>query len=658
MPLLLAAIGVLLGGGLGALIARQSRRWGTLLGAGGAVVGCVVGLVPVVEVLSGRPALALRMPWDVPYGAFYVELDALSAFFLLPTFALSALAAIYGAGYLHHRDPGSSAASWFFFDLLVASMAVVVIARNGVLFLVAWEVMALASFFLVTHEHEQRSVRDAGWTYLVASHLGTAFLLALFVLLGRAAGSLDFDRLAPGSAAGLLFVLALIGFGTKAGLMPLHVWLPEAHPAAPSHVSAVMSGVMIKTGIYGILRTILLLGPLPSWCALVLIALGMTSGVLGILFALGQHDLKRVLAYSSIENVGLIALGLGVGLVGIESGSGVVAVLGFAGACAHVLNHGVFKALLFLAAGAVVSRTGTRDLDRLGGLLKRMPWTGCSFLTGAMAISGLPPLNGFASEFLIYLAALEGATSLGMSAAVPALAVLAGLALIGGLAAACFVKAFGVVFLGTSRAARAAEPREAGLAMRLPMAVLAVGCVAFGMLSPVLVLALSPLLGDVTGLPEAAVQASLGQAAHALLAVTACAFGLATLVAALGILRRWLLAGRTVTTTVTWDCGYAEPSPRMQYTGSSFSQPLTELFQLVLRPRLDVLPVKGFFPRAASFDIETPDVCRERLYAPIVRGIGRVLSSFRWLQHGQVQLYVLYIAVTLLVLLLWKLGGT
>lgn len=658
MLLLLAAIGVLVVGGLGGLIARRSRRWGTLLGVGGAVTGCLVGLVPVAAVLCGHPALSLRAPWDVPYGSLYVELDALSAFFLLPTFALSALVAVYGTEYLHHHDAESAGASWFFFDLLVASMAVVVVARNGILFLVAWEVMALASFCLVTFEDDQRSVRDAGWTYLVASHLGTAFLLALFILLGREADSLDFDRLAPGSAGGLFFVLALVGFGTKAGLMPFHVWLPEAHPAAPSHVSALMSGVMIKTGIYGIVRIITLLGPLPPWCGVVLIALGLVSGVLGVLFALGQHDLKRLLAYSSVENAGIIALGLGVGLVGITAGSSDVAVLGFAGGFAHVLNHTVFKGLLFLGAGAVIRATGTRDLDRLGGLQKRMPWTGLTFLTGAAAISGLPPLNGFASEFLIYLGALEGAASLGTSAAVPMLGVVAGLALIGGLVAALFAKAFGIVFLGSPRDEHAARANESGLPMRLPMQILAAGCVAMGVLSPVLVLGLSPLLRDVTGLSADAVRASLGQGARGLAAVTGCGVGLVAAVAVAAALRRWLLAGREVTTRVTWDCGYVGPSPRMQYTASSFSQPLTHLFEPLLRSRREVLAVRGFFPRAAAFDTETPDVWRDRLYEPTVRGISRALSSFRWLQHGQVQLYVLYIALTLLVLLVWKLGAT
>ena len=263
--------------------------------------------------------------------------------------------------------------------------------------------------------------------------------------------------------AGVLFLLAVIGFGTKAGFMPLHVWLPEAHPAAPSHVSAVMSGVMIKTGIYGLMRAFTFLGTPPLWWGWVLVAIGLTSGVLGVLFALAQHDLKRLLAYHSVENIGIIALGLGVGLLGMSTGSPVLIVLGFGGALLHVLNHALFKGLLFLGAGAVVHGTGTREIDQLGGLLKRMPWTAATFLVGAVAISGLPPLNGFVSEFLIYLGAFKGGISTGGPVAVPLLALIAGLALIGGLAVACFTKAFGIVFLGEPRSEHVVARARGGL---------------------------------------------------------------------------------------------------------------------------------------------------------------------------------------------------
>jgi formate hydrogenlyase subunit 3/multisubunit Na+/H+ antiporter MnhD subunit len=656
--LLLLGVGLLVGGGSGALLAGRSRRWATLLGVGGAIAGCLAGLIPAGRILLGGPAQSLRMAWDVPYGAFFVQIDALSALFLLPVFGLSALAALYGAEYMgtdgHGRSP---ATSWFFFNLLVASMAIVVVARNAVLFLVAWEVMALASFFLVTHEDDD-DARRAGWTYLVATHLGTAWLLVLFILLGRGAGSLDFDRFGPAAGAGLLFALAVVGFGTKAGFMPFHVWLPEAHPAAPSHVSAVMSGAMIKTGVYGFVRTLTFLGPLPAWAGWLLVAVGATSGVLGVLLAVAQPDLKRLLAYSSVENVGIIALGLGLGLVGLHVGSPVLAVLGFAGALVHVINHAVFKGLLFFGAGAVLRATGTREIDALGGLLGRMPRTGLAFLVGAVAICGLPPLNGFVGEFLIYAGALGAATSLESAGAVPALGVVAALAMIGGLAAACFTKVFGVIFLGEPRSDRATRAREPGPFMRAPMEVLAAACVAIGLLSPALIGVLAPVLGQVTGLSMDRVRGELADASRVLWSLNACAVGFVALAALAAGFRRWLLRGRSVTAAPTWNCGYARPSPRMQYTASSFAQPLTDLFGPVIGTRQRLSPPDGFFPVAASFATETPDSFRERLYRPVFMGIERGLSAFRWLQHGRVQLYVLYVAFTLLVLLLWKLGET
>jgi hydrogenase-4 component B len=658
---LLLAVGLLLASGCAALLTQKSYRWSTGCAVGGVVTASLLGVFPSVRVLLGAPAEALHLPWNVPYGAFFVEVDALSAFFLLPIFVLAALAAVYGADYLRpYRKTRSLGPSWFFFNLLVASMAIVVIARNAVLFLVAWEAMALASFFLVTFEDEKESVRDAGWVYLVATHLGTAFLLAFFIKLGSAGGSLDFDQFTVAPAqTGLLFVLALVGFGTKAGFMPLHVWLPEAHPAAPSHVSALMSGVMIKTGIYGLLRALILLHAFatpPLWWGWLLCAVGLLSGVAGILLALAQRDLKRTLAYSSVENIGIVGLGLGVGLLGLSTGSPTLAVLGFAGGLLHIWNHAVFKGLLFFAAGAVAHATGTRDIEHLGGLLKRLPWTGALFLTGAAAICGLPPLNGFVSEFLIYVAALHGVTAGATATAVAVIGVVAGLALIGGLAAASFTRVFGITFLGEPRSDVAAHAHEPGVAMRLPMLLLAACCLLIGLFAPVVVGHLTPLLVTVSGLSADVVHANVAPSARLASFVATAGVALLLLVALLAGLRCALLSGRQVDATVTWDCGYAQPTARMQYTASSFAQPLTDLFGLLLQTRRRLAPPTGFFPRAALLVTDTPDLTSEHLYRPVFTGIGRGLARLRWLQHGRVHLYVLYIALTLLVLFVWKLG--
>jgi formate hydrogenlyase subunit 3/multisubunit Na+/H+ antiporter MnhD subunit len=513
--------------------------------------------------------------------------------------------------------------------------------------------MSLTSFFLVTFDDDSEDVRRAGWTYLVATHLGTAFLLGMFLLLGRGAATLDFDAFAAaGGAASTIFCLALVGFGTKAGLMPFHVWLPEAHPAAPSHVSALMSGVMIKMGLYGIFRVLTLLGaPAPSW-GWTLVALGGASAALGALLAVAQSDLKRLLAYSSVENVGLIALAAGLGLLGRAYGTPEVAVLGFAAALLHIWNHALFKSLLFLSAGLVAHATGSRRMDVMGGLLKRMRWTGSAFLVGAAAASGVPPLNGFMSEFLIVLAVLAGLAAWPAGRSSPLAAAIVAMALVGGVAAAVFMKAFGSVFLGSPRRTFQPEPHESGLLMRAPMAALAVLCVAVAFAAPWIVSrALAPAIAALSqGSPDA-VSSAAGPLRGALLGTA----GLAALAAALAAVRKLLLAGRPVGRTVTWDCGYARPAARMQYTASSFAQPLVSLFQKILRTRRRAVLPEGFFPAAASLSTETPDALREVVYAPVFSGAAWGLGRFRWLQHGRVQLYVLYIMATLFVLMVWGL---
>ena len=633
-----------------------------------AVLGGGMALIESAWVLVSGQSESLRLAWPLPlgFGSANMKIDPLSAVFAVAIALVTMMAAVYGSEYLRgiKAEGGKKnlGVSWFFFNLLTASMLLVVVAWNGVLFLISWELMSLSSFFLVTLEDEKESVRRAGWIYLVAMHLGTAFLLALFLLLGQNAASLDFERLSTAAApSGVLFLLAVIGFGTKAGFIPMHVWLPEAHPAAPSHVSAVMSGVMIKTGIYGLLRMLTLLGAPPAWWGWTFVAIGVVSGVLGVLYALSQHDLKRLLAYHSVENIGIIVLGLGVGVLGVHYNNPAMAALGFTGGLLHVVNHAVFKSLLFLGAGSVLHATGTGELDRLGGLLNRMPTTGATFLIGAAAISGLPPLNGFVSEFFIYLGAVEGLGS--QAGGVPAwslmgVLVIGGLALIGGLAAACFTKAFGIVFLGEPRSDQAVHAHEAGAAMRWPMMVLAGLCVLIGLAAPlwptILQPAVATILQSVKPRPVVAVGDAL-QTAGPLTGVMFGSYILLGLIVLLLHIRRKLLAGRRVEQTVTWGCGYAAPTPRMQYTASSFARPLTLLFRLFLQPRDEIHPPRGLFPKHAALHTHTPDLFRRYIYEPLFLGIAWLASKLRWLQEGRIQIYVLYIALTILVLFIWKL---
>jgi len=615
-------------------------------------------------VLLGHPAESLRLPWSVPLASFSLEIDALSAFFLVAIFGLSALAAAYGGGAWRAGPGRRGAAAWLAFNLLVASMALVVAARNGILFLFAWEMMTLASWFLVTLHHDRDEARRAGRIYLIAAHIGTAFLLVFFLGLAGVAPTLDFGlsgapaASTPAAGAFLgpsaLFLLAVVGFGTKAGFMPLHMWLPEAHPAAPAHVSAVMSGVMIKMGIYGLLRMLPYLGPPPAWWGWLLIAIGLVSGILGVLYALAQHELKRLLAYHSIENIGIIAGGMGLGLLGTAYGTPFLAALGFSGALLHVWNHAMFKGLLFLGAGSVIHATGTGEIEHLGGLLRRMPWTGAAFLTGALAISGLPPLNGFVSEFLIYLGSFQAAAAAPGSMALAGMALIAGLALIGGLAAACFVKAFGIAFLGEPRSARASEARESGVLLRAPMAILAALCLAIGLMAPWLLPLLQPALPYGAAFPAPALAAGFGTATTILTRVTAVAGLFLLLVLAAVVLRRALLARRGVRRSGTWDCGYALPTPRMQYTASSFAQPILEVFAPLLGTRVSSLKPMGLFPDKASHATETPDSFRERVVAPIAAEVARRVAPFRRIQEGRVQVYVLYIALTLVAVLVYQ----
>jgi hydrogenase-4 component B len=632
----------------GLFLAREGRAGERLACALIGVAGAA-GVSAAVLAFVQPSARGLSLPWAVPGGALEVRVDGLSAMFLGPIFFISALGAIYGLGYwphARHRENGRKLR--LFYGLLTAGIGLLLVARNSVLFLVGWEVMALAAFLTVTTEDEQPAVREAGYLYLCATRVGTLCLFALFALLFGATGRMDFDTRgvdAGGPAGTAIFLLALAGFGLKAGLMPLHIWLPPAHASAPTHVSALMSGVLIKTGIYALARTAAGFEHPPLWWGGTLLSLGAVSAVLGVAFAIGQHDVKRLLAYHSVENIGIICMGLGLALIGRASGHPDLVLLGLAGALLHVWNHGLFKALLFLGAGSVIHGTGTREMDRLGGLLKRMPGTALLFLVGAVAICGLPPLNGFVSELFVYLglyraaAASDGRWWIATAFAAPALA------LVGALALACFAKAFGAIFLGEPRSEDAELAHEAPRAMLGPMIALAACCFLIG-LAPALV---APALdsaaaawGVRTPLTAAAPLGKITLAAVLLLA----ALGFTAAVLALRV--------RGSSAAPTWDCGYAAPTPRMQYTSSSFAQILVGLFAFALRPREQAPRLAGPFPAAAAYHGEVPDAVLDRILLPFMRATANAFESLRFIQRGNVQAYLGYILLTLVLLLVWK----
>jgi len=619
------------------------------------LLAATVGICGALLSMAVGRGESWQIDWGLPFGPAEIAVDPLTALFLLPIFIVSACCAIYAVNYWPAADnPESVTRLTLFLAILTASLGIIVIARHAVLFLFGWEIMAVACYFAMTVEGRKKEVREAGILYLVTAHLGALALFAYFALLKGATGSYLFPSAGSlqTSSATTIFLFALFGFGLKAGIVPLHIWLPSAHANAPSHVSAIMSGVLIKMGIYGLIRTVSFFATIPFWWGVLVLAAGVVSGLIGVIFAIGQHDIKRLLAYHSIENIGIIAMGTGVSLMGASTGIPSLAMLGMAGALLHTLNHATFKPLLFLCAGAVIHACGTREIDRMGGLMKKMPLTGAFFLTGAVAICGLPPLNGFVSEWLIYLGLFRGIIDADtfndpyFALAAPALA------LIGGLAVACFVKVFGIAFLGEPRDERARDAHEAGPAMIAPMGVLAGICALIGLLPQ----AIAPLLERVVfSLYPGLAASGIRLASHAsLVLVSIVALLLLFLLAGAVLLYRSRLAKGPVTAAETWGCGYLAPTPRMQYTASSFAATLVGLFSGVLRPHTREPQLPGHFPKPASFRSHVPEALLEGFYLPLFNGLNSRLSLVRKLQHGKLHLYILYIVVTLVALLAWS----
>jgi hydrogenase-4 component B len=609
-------------------------------------IGCAAAVASAVLALLGNTG-ELDADWNVPGGRLRLGVDAVSAMFVLPIALVCALGAIYGRGYWpQHDHPGDGRKLRAFYGVLTGGLLLIVVARNVILFFLGWEMMALAAFLLITTEDEDETVRDVGYVYILATRLGTLCLFAMFALLATASGSLDFAAWRPALAGPLrdaIFITGVVGFGIKAGLMPLHIWLPGAHASAPSHVSAQMSGVLIKVGIYGLVRITGLCAAPPMWWGVMLIVVGTISAVLGVGFAIAQHDLKRLLAYHSVENIGIITIGLGVALLGRSLGRDDLIVLGLAGALLHVWNHALFKSLLFFSAGAIVHATGTREIDRLGGLLRRMPRTGLAFLVGALAICALPPLNGLVSELFIFLGLFRASIATTGSVWLLAMMAAALLAFVGALALACFVKAFGATFLGVPRSAISGA-RDPGRAMLAPMIVLGGLCLAIGVGVPLVAPILDVAIGAWTGRELPALSELAPTAALAVLSATV----------AIVLVMFLARAARAVPQEVgTWDCGYAAPSARMQYTSSSFAEMIVRLLGWALRPKRHAPVLAEPFPRSARFESHVPDVVLDRGVRPLFELIGRGASRLRPFQSGSTHFYLLYILATLVVLLLW-----
>lgn len=649
MTLLIAGLGlVLLAGAMAVVFHRRPRA------AAGAylallLAGAVLALIPAVRVLTGARLPPLTVPAQVPGGAWVMGLDPLSAWFLVLVLGVGVVAAVYGTWYLAaERSEGGVPQAQFGFAFLLVALALVVTAQAALFFLAAWELMALAAYFLVVFDDRRAEVRRAGFIYLLATHACTLLLFVMFALWGRNAPDLSFPSLkaaagALGSARALLFALGLVAFGLKAGFVPLHFWLPEAHAAAPSHVSAIMSGVVIKMGVYGVLRMVTLLGAPPAWWAWLVLALGAASGVLGVLWALAQHDLKRLLAYHSVENIGIILLGLGAGALGLAYHVPALAALGFLGAVLHTLNHGLFKSLLFLGAGSVLRATGTRELEQLGGLARRMPLTWIAFLVGSVAIVGLPPLNGFVSEWVVFQA-LFGA---GLSRTPAALGLFgaAALGLIGGLALACFAKVCGTVFLGRPRTAAAGAATELPAWSWAPMAILVLACGVIGLVPAAVLGPAVRVAGFIAGMsPGGAVElaAPVTQGAR-LITVTAAV--MAGLIGVAAILRAMALRRAGTRVSETWACGYAAVSERMQYSASSFAAPLVGLFG----PAAGVAVHRS----ANAYATHPANIVLDRVLTPAWQGVEGAGRWLRPIRKGRLQMYLLGIVASVSALLIY-----
>jgi hydrogenase-4 component B len=656
---------------LGALAALLSGRAavGRGLVAAGAAFGSVAGLALGVLVIASGIPLTLTSERLLPLTGVALRLDGLGAFFLVVVGLVGCAAAIYAYGYsAQYAGRYSLRLLGVMFNLLLLALSLQVMADNALTFLVLWEAMSLTAYWLVLTEHDRSGAVRAGVWYLAMTHVGFAALIAMFLLLSGADMTSSFASMRAGAvllsptSRNVVFLLALFGFGTKSGIIPLHVWLPMAHPIAPSHVSAILSGVVIKMGIYGLVRVLLdLMGGGPSWWGGIVLGAGAVSALLGVLYALMEHDLKRLLAYHSVENIGIIMIGVGAGLIFHSYGLMTLAALGFISGLYHTINHATFKGLLFLGAGSVLHATGTRNMEEMGGLIKRMPWTSFFFLIGSAAISALPPLNGFASEWLVFQSLLGGYNIPTPEVAVVMPIAVGMLALTSGLAAACFVEAFGITFLAIPRSREAEHAHESPPSMLVGMALLALACVALGLAPFVVVPMIGRILIGLGGLSDTHAAFTLNLSlvtpnSFASMSPSLVALGLLVLLGLVPLVMLVFRVNRRLRVSDSWGCGRVGQTPRMEYTATAFAEPLRRVFAELYRPTkelsIDFHPDSKYFVQSIEYRSEITPWFEKALYGPLLRVMRLLAELTRRLQSGSVHIYLFYISFALLILLL------
>lgn len=678
MVILYAILTLYLGGALLSLCLGKRK---SALGAASlvGVSASVLGFAFTVFLLASGESLEASLPVPLPVGECVFSLDPLSCVFLLPVFLLSAVGsfllparirALEGKdeeGSVHYGRHG------FFYCILAFSMTLVLCAADAVFFLIAWELMSLAPFFLISPQDRDSKERNAVWIYLLAAHLGALPLLLLFASMTVEAGASGFASLyefsrqglvgiGPGgwSSAGFFFALALAGFGVKAGLVPLHMWMPEAHASAPGHVAVLLSGTMLNLGIYGIVRVLTLLGPPEFWQACALMAVGAFSGVLGILLALAQSDIKRTLAYSSAENMGLVCLALGAGLLACIQGASLAAALLLGGAVLHMWNHSLFKSLLFLGANAIKESIHVTTIQNLGGLQKRLPVTGGCFAVGCAAIAGIPPLNGFMSELVMYMGFVMGsdATRGGWTSLLFWLAFLL-LAAIAGMALFAFTRMYGLAFLGAPRSSEVRVAMEPEKGLRGVMLGFALLCFGLSLAGPLLFNALSSFLFwlvEELGMQGALQPADFSVGRHGLAWYSLAGVFLVVLSGLIWRAARKRVEKNGETTGVTWDCGYRYPTARMQYSGGSFAHSLALMLRPLMRSKISTPDIKGLFPAEPRATMSTPDWPTSLWEKLVFRPVGFLAEKAKDLQIGLVNIYILYILLALIAALVWSLG--
>jgi len=607
-------------------------------------IGTIFCLYPAINVLISGQSLIKTFDFNSIFGSTSFVMDSLSAFFIIIIAVMTFVSFIYAKEYLqpYIEKNKNINAHLIFLSLLLTSMLLVVTCQNALMFLICWEIMSLSSFFLVIFENEKKEVLKAGIKYLVFMHISVLFIIMAFAILSIKSGSLDFSTFSAilnnnEQLINLVFILSFIGFGTKSGFVPFHNWLPDAHPAAPSHVSAVMSGVMIKTGIYGVLRMLSFIEVPSLFISYTVLLVSLLSALYGVLYAITQHDLKRLLAYHSIENIGIIGIGIGIGMLGLAYNNPVVAVLGFAGGILHILNHSIFKELLFLSAGSVYLKAHTRNIEFLGGLIKSMPKTAILFLIGSVAICGLPPFNGFISEFIIYLGMFNGLFIHNFISLVTIIFSIAGLALVGTMAILCFTKAFSIIFLGAPRTEKAMNVKnENGLSIILPMSFLAILTLLIGLFPQYIFgFILNPVNSVVSIVPD------LSEAVSLMQTISIFAFSFLVVLTTLIILRLKFTKNK-IEKFETWGCGYNKPNNYMQYTASSYASPFLTMLKPLFKKIFDIEKPRKLFPQSAHFSLHINDIEEAYFIEPLLKWDEWFLSKFESLQSGNIQSYIKY----------------